>query len=199
MLISSTLVHSDLHHSAIRPLPFVYPHVLHLPDPQTLFKKSSAADKSPSPNSEDASPHTEKHVVSAPAKKGLGYYWRMLLRFAFEGTEHNIVLEACGFKQWIGRVAWTLVQGLVIGVLFGFPLWCLAIVILGPIYKVGGVKRVSADSERQFKLTRSRFLREDGQHGQPLGPSDDQARLCCMYTCLSLAEKLPELWTDMDH
>lgn len=138
MLISSTLVHSDLHHSAIKPLPFVYPHVLHLPDPQTLFNKSSHADQSsPSPSSDDAALTAEKQAGPSTApKKGPKYYWRMLLRFAFEGTEHNIVLEACGFRQWIGRVLWTLLQGLVIGILFGLPLWIFAIIIIGPIYRV---------------------------------------------------------------
>lgn len=135
MLISSTLVHSDLHHSAIKPLPFVYPHVLHLPDPATIFSHHDDVNSS-SPAS-DASEKPQKG--SSSSKRGFVYYWKMLLRFTFEGTERNIILEACGAKQWFGRLGWTILQGLSLAVFAGLPLWCLAIIIIGPIYKGGNI------------------------------------------------------------
>ncbi|KAL7418202.1 hypothetical protein BDY24DRAFT_411300 [Mrakia frigida] len=138
MLISSTLVHSDIHHSAIKPLPFVYPHVLHLPDPATLWQSSSDEHNDNSPPS-DSSEKPTSSPKSKPKEGRLGYYWRMLLRFTFEGTERNIILEACGARDWFGRVGWTILQGLSLAVFFGLPLWLLAIVILGPIYKGGNV------------------------------------------------------------
>lgn len=41
--------------------------------------------------------------------------------------------------SWFGRLAWTAAQGAAIGVVFGFPIWCLAVVILGPIYGTGNM------------------------------------------------------------
>lgn len=127
MLITSTLVHTDLHSSAIAPLPFVYPHVSHLPDPQTLLARLSSSSKSPTDD--------EKHASgTAPPNRGIKYYWLMLMRFIFEGTENNILLERVPVGTWFKRLLWTAVQGLGLGVIFGFPLWCLAVLILGPIY-----------------------------------------------------------------
>ena len=42
-------------------------------------------------------------------------------------------------SSWFGRLAWTAAQGAAIGIVFGFPIWCLAIVILGPIYGTGNM------------------------------------------------------------
>ncbi|CED84414.1 Protein of unknown function DUF2456 [Phaffia rhodozyma] len=139
MIITSTLVHTDLHSSAIAPLPFVYPHVSHLPDPATLFNRRL--------NPDDPS-NQEKALSSAMAssgqaldgrKKGLKYYWLMLIRFIFEGSENNILLERAPVRTWLKRLIWTAVQGLGIGIFFGFPLWCLAVLILGPIYGNGNL------------------------------------------------------------
>jgi hypothetical protein len=124
MLITSTLVHTDLHHHAVAPLPFVYPHVEHLPDPRTLFAKRSKGSLSP-----------DEKNASTPQKKGLAYYVAMLIRFIFEGTEKNMLAERVGVRAWLGRFIWTASQGAAIGVVLGFPVWCLAIVILGPIYQ----------------------------------------------------------------
>jgi hypothetical protein len=139
MLISSTLVHTDLHHHAITPLPFVFPHVNHLPNPETLFRRRhSSSPTSPSLNNETPSINSnpdnlEKGVDRTTGeKKGVSYYWWMFIRFVFEGTERNCLADrGIGFGTRVGRFLWTGLQGLAIGVLFGFPLWCLAIVILG--------------------------------------------------------------------
>ena len=121
MLITSTLVHTDLHHHAVAPLPFVYPHVDDLPDPRTFFTRK-AAEMSPD---EKALPEE---------KKGLRYHYLMLIRFIFEGSEKNMLASRIPVRHWLGRLAWTAAQGAGIGIIFGFPLWCLAMVILGPIY-----------------------------------------------------------------
>lgn len=65
----------------------------------------------------------------------LGYYWGMLMRFIFEGTENNMLFEQ-GIKGFPKRLAWTALQGVGLGIVMGFPVWCLFIVILGPIYKM---------------------------------------------------------------
>lgn len=129
MLITSTLVHTDLHSHAIQPLPFVYPHVEHLPDPLSLFGKAAA----PSTPDEEI----EKRVQET--KKGFRHYYLMLLRFIFEGTEKNMMLAKIPISHWFGRLGWTIAQGAAIGIIFGLPLWCLAIVILGPIYGTGNM------------------------------------------------------------
>jgi hypothetical protein len=133
MLISSTLVHTDLHNGIIPPLPFVYPHVEHLPDPRILldriFRRKLAAP------GEDVL--DEKNTPQT--RGGFSFYWWMLIRFIFEGTERNMLLSRPGFKNWWGRLLWTAAQGAGLGILLGFPLWCLAIVILGPIYGTGNL------------------------------------------------------------
>lgn len=138
MVITSTLVHTDIHHKQIKPLPFVYPHVQDLPDPRSLFQPKKAVE-----------PTTEKQARSEgddPSEEDnfahmgfFSYYYWMFIRFAFEGTEKNMLLARLPVSQWFGRLAWTIVQGLAIGVVFGFPLWCLAIVILGPIYRMNNM------------------------------------------------------------
>lgn len=131
MLITSTLVHSDLHASTIKPLPFVYPHVAHLPDPRLLLSKSFRQEQ-------QSKSIDEKDVVEVQSK-GVKYYYWMLVRFIFEGTERNMLLAKPGFGNWWGRFIWTAAQGALIGIIFGFPIWCLAIVILGPIYGNGNL------------------------------------------------------------
>jgi len=139
MLISSTLVHSDLHASAIKPLPFVYPHVTHLPDPALLWRRSSEESTNDSPPS-STDPSEKPQQGATKSKKGLGYYWKMLLRFTFEGTERNIIIErGIGARDWFGRLGWTILQGLSLSVFFGLPLWIFAIIIIGPIYRGGNV------------------------------------------------------------
>lgn len=49
------------------------------------------------------------------------------------------MLARIPISHWFGRLAWTAAQGAAIGIVFGFPLWCLAIVILGPIYGTGNM------------------------------------------------------------
>ena len=124
MLITSTLVHTDIHNSAIQPLPFVYPHVEHLPDPRTFFRKRQP----------EVSPEEKAEEPEEP-RGWFMYYYLMLMRFIFEGTEKNMMLARIPVSSWFGRLAWTAAQGAAIGVIFGFPIWCLAIVILGPIYQ----------------------------------------------------------------
>ena len=137
MLITSSLVHTDLHHHAIAPLPFVYPHVEHLPDPRQLFQRRHKTK--PSANKEKTAPldpQTEKH--------GFMFYFWMLIRFIFEGTENNMLLARIPASRWFGRLLWTAAQGAAIGILFGFPLWCLAVLILGPIYGNGNLGHIWA-------------------------------------------------------
>ncbi|KIR32803.1 hypothetical protein I352_04738 [Cryptococcus deuterogattii MMRL2647] len=136
MLITSTLVHTDLHHHAVAPLPYVWPHVEHLPDPRILLdkifrRKDLAREKTedekdnnyPSPGSE-----IEGH-------KGWLYYPNMLVRFTFEGTEANILFSPFKAKLFIFKAFLTAAQGALLGIFCGLPLWCLFIVVLGPIYK----------------------------------------------------------------
>lgn len=44
------------------------------------------------------------------------------------------MLFDAGIKRFPKRLAWTALQGVGLGVVVGFPCWCLFIVILGPIY-----------------------------------------------------------------
>lgn len=159
MVITSTLVHTDLHHAAIKPLPFVYPHVGHLPDPQTFFRvlkhgrrpRAAAPDEkaadSPVTSSTTAAPadadDVDAHVDAHADLSTFAFYRLMFVRFLLEGTEHNMLFSrpppsspssSRGPLGFLGRLGWTVLQGLAIGLVFGFPLWCLAIVILGPIY-----------------------------------------------------------------
>lgn len=150
MLITSTLVHSDLHHSAIKPLPYVYPHVDHLPDPRLLLSPSYRRQQRDQPShptplepvSSDRTIDREKKQQSRSGtteKRGFSYYYWMLIRFIFEGTERNMLLAKPGFGNWFGRFIWTAAQGAGIGIIFGFPIWCLAVLILGPIYGNGNL------------------------------------------------------------
>lgn len=147
MLITSTLVHSDLHHSAIKPLPYVYPHVEHLPDPRTIlspsFRRQQRENPTPPPalrsSSSDTTVVDEKKQAQAVGKRGIAYWYWMLIRFIFEGTERNMLLARPGLGSWFGRFVWTAAQGAGIGIIFGFPIWCLAVLILGPIYGNGNM------------------------------------------------------------
>ena len=146
MLITSTLVHSDLHHSAVKPLPYVYPHVDHLPDPRTILSPSFRRQQRENPpppvlrsSSSDTTVTDEKKRSPKQDKRGLGYWYWMLVRFIFEGTERNMLLAKPGVGNWFGRFVWTAAQGAGIGIIFGFPIWCLAVLILGPIYGNGNM------------------------------------------------------------
>ena len=147
MLITSTLVHTDLHHAKIQPLPFVYPHVEGLPDPRLFFKRKRrppASDVEKQPPTDGPSPMDtpEGSTVETPSDIKHGsfrwYFW-MLVRFIFEGSEKNMILQRLPVSTWIGHFLWTAAQGAAIGIVFGFPIWCLAIVILGPIYGTGNM------------------------------------------------------------
>jgi hypothetical protein len=135
MLITSTLVHSDLHASSIKPLPYVYPHVEHLPDPRLLLSRSYRKQM----RDAQAESNEKPNQIATPETRGLSYYYWMLIRFIFEGTERNMLLARPGLKNWFGRFLWTAAQGAGIGIIFGFPIWCLAIIILGPIYGNGNM------------------------------------------------------------
>lgn len=157
MIISSALIHSDLHHHAIRPLPFVWPHVEHLPDPRRaceLFKRGTRvqAGEGTHKGSGTSSPLAEKPHQSEESR-GMRYYALMLIRFIFEGTEHNMLLDWHGPGTFLQRIVLTGLQGLGLGVIFGFPLWCLAVVILGPIYGTGNM------GNKWAPQVRSRFPR----------------------------------------
>lgn len=164
---------TDLHHSAVKPLPFVYPHVAHLPDPTTFF--SSFRRSSRDSEKERIASATTSTSSIADRPRGLVFYWLMLVRFVFEGTENNMLFDfsrsAAGteatttttaasvkkgggkVKRFFGRLGWTILQGLGIGLLFGFPLWCLAIVILGPIYGNRNMGDVWAPQVRSCRLS----------------------------------------------
>lgn len=137
MIITSTLVHTDLHHSMIKPLAFVWPHVDHLPDPHRLFKgrqkSRSDLENKASSDPDHSSSHLSSSSSSSRPRSTIGYYWAMLMRFIFEGTENNMLFDA-GIRRFPKRLAWTALQGVGLGVVVGFPCWCLFIVILGPIY-----------------------------------------------------------------
>lgn len=128
MIITSTLVHTDLHHSAIRPLTFVYPHISHLPDPSVHMPLLGRGTHTPASNGPEKVAGLNDN--EAVGKRGLSFYFKMLIRFIFEGTENNMILNSSGPGVFFKRLLWTAVQGLGIGVVVGFPLWCLAIVIL---------------------------------------------------------------------
>jgi hypothetical protein len=142
MIISSALIHSDLHNHAIRPLPFVWPHVEHLPDPRRfveVFGSEGPFGKDTKGGSGSSSPITEKQNSNELPTRGIRCYPLMLLRFIFEGTENNMLLDWHGPRIFIQRLLLTGLQGLGLGVVFGFPLWCLAVLILGPIYGTGNM------------------------------------------------------------
>lgn len=137
MLITSTLVHTDLHHHAVAPLPYVWPHVEHLPDPRILLDKifrrkdiarEKAEDEKGNMNYSSSGSEIEGH-------KGWLYYPNMLVRFTFEGTEANILFSPFKAKLFIFKAFLTAAQGALLGIFCGLPLWCLFIVVLGPIYK----------------------------------------------------------------
>lgn len=86
-----------------------------------------------------SSPLTEKPHADEPSTYGASYYPLMLLRFIFEGTENNMLLDWHGPRTFFQRIVLTGIQGLGLGVVFGFPLWCLAVIILGPIYGTGNM------------------------------------------------------------
>lgn len=137
MLITSTLVHTDLHHHAVAPLPYVWPHVEHLPDPRILLDKIFRRKDIAPEKTED-----EKGNMNYPSSgseigghKGWLYYPNMLVRFTFEGTEANILFSPFKAKLFIFKAFLTAAQGALLGIFFGLPLWCLFIVVLGPIYK----------------------------------------------------------------
>ncbi|OWZ74136.1 hypothetical protein AYX14_00357 [Cryptococcus neoformans] len=137
MLITSTLVHTDLHHHAVAPLPYVWPHVEHLPDPRILLDKIFARKDVARGKIEDG-----KGDINYPSSrsemeghKGWFYYPRMLVRFTFEGTEANILFSPFKAKLFLLKALLTAAQGALLGIFCGLPLWCLFIVVLGPIYK----------------------------------------------------------------
>lgn len=153
MLITSTLVHTDLHHHMIAPLPFVYPHVEHMPNPLGFFssfrrrkeaRRRRAGDQLDEKVAATTTTPTTLHIDDAAAREHAllldlsfaHYYWLMLLRFLFEGTEHNMLLTLRGgfFRGFLWRVGWTALQGVALGIFFGLPLWCLFVVVIGPIY-----------------------------------------------------------------
>lgn len=135
MLITSTLVHTDIHNKAIPPMPFVYPHVVHLPDPRILINRIFRSNMATDTTYADGEVWDEKTARYEPLKKNtLRYYFFMLVRFIFEGNEKNMLAARVGAKNWFGRLLWTAAQGAALGIVCGFPLWCLAVTILGPIY-----------------------------------------------------------------
>lgn len=159
MIITSTLVHTDLHHSMIKPLAFVWPHVEHLPDPHRLFKGRQKSQKSDLENKTSSPDHSSSHLSSSTSssqpRSTIGYYWAMLMRFIFEGTENNMLFDA-GIKRFPKRLAWTALQGVGLGVVVGFPCWCLFIVILGPIY---GMRDMGNRWDPQVSTVQARSLR----------------------------------------
>lgn len=94
MLITSALVHTDIHHSSIAPFPFVYPHVEQLPNPKALVNKS----------------HRDVEKVETE-KRGFKFWYGAAVRFIFEGTEMNVVLDATGVKSFFSRALWSFLQG----------------------------------------------------------------------------------------
>jgi hypothetical protein len=142
MIITSTLVHTDLHHSQVKPLVFVWPHVQHLPDPRQLCRshRSVQTDIETKPSIETPASESGPDVTT-PGGSRIMYYLKMLIRFTFEGTENNMILDVRGkgVGTFFKRLLWTALQGVMLGVIIGFPLWCLAIVILGPIYRMNNM------------------------------------------------------------
>lgn len=141
MIISSGLIHSDLHHHAVRPLPFVWPHVEDLPDPRQVLERFGQGKTTAKTHkaSEALTPEEKPEIAETPSRRSFSYYPLMLIRFIFEGTENNMLFDWHGPRTLLKRFILTGIQGLGLGVVFGLPLWCLAIVILGPIYGKGNM------------------------------------------------------------
>nr|XP_019042380.1 hypothetical protein I302_08983 [Kwoniella bestiolae CBS 10118]OCF21310.1 hypothetical protein I302_08983 [Kwoniella bestiolae CBS 10118] len=143
MLITSTLVHTDLHHHAVAPLSFAWPHVEHLPDPREITdrlgrnrRKSKKDTASSNEKSDSPSPAPEEqHPGDEQITRGFSYYLRMLIRFIFEGTENNSLLPIPNSKPLPIRIFLTAAQGAAIGIIFGLPVFLLFIIVLGPLYK----------------------------------------------------------------
>ncbi|WVF72033.1 hypothetical protein IAT40_006845 [Kwoniella sp. CBS 6097] len=155
MVITSTLVHTDLHHNAVQPLPFVWPHIEHLPDPRLIIDKvftklkPKPATKRTDPGSGSSTPDEKTHNGTnrsdherkqhldgengVTATEGFVYYIKMLIRFIFEGTETNMLLPLN--RSTPTRFLLTAAQGAGLGIVLGLPLWLLFIIVLGPIYK----------------------------------------------------------------
>ncbi len=125
MIITSTLVHTDIHHSAVKPLSFVYPHISRLPDPTIFVPFLRTPCSLPPVENKSDIPSTEVNY-----KRTFPTFCKAVIRFIFEGTENNMLLDWNGPVVFLKRLVWTAVQGLGIGVVFGLPLWCLAVVIL---------------------------------------------------------------------
>ncbi|WVN86704.1 uncharacterized protein L203_101876 [Cryptococcus depauperatus CBS 7841] len=136
MLITSTLVHTDLHHNIVKPLPFVWPHVEHLPDPKELIDNFFKHKRKPEAEieKEDTSLSLSTASSEYAGGKSWTYHPKMLLRFMFEGTEANILLSPFRPKLFLFKALLTAAQGAAIGVFFGLPLWIIFIIVLGPIY-----------------------------------------------------------------
>ncbi|WVQ69926.1 uncharacterized protein L199_008149 [Kwoniella botswanensis] len=132
MLITSTLVHTDLHHHAVAPLPFVWPHVEHLPDPREIIGRWGKG-KRKGEETEEKKPTNEDE--EEPSTKSLSHYIKMLIRFIFEGTENNSLLPIPNSKPFPIRIFLTAAQGAAIGIIFGLPVFLLFIIVLGPLYK----------------------------------------------------------------
>ncbi|KAK8869667.1 hypothetical protein IAR55_000235 [Kwoniella newhampshirensis] len=162
MLITSSLVHTDIHHKVIPPLPYVWPHVEHLPDPagSKLFallgvkpnnysgqispsdsrekidpERSSGIPSPTDSNSPSPLPSSEQNERSHSIAMWLLHQIRLILRFTFEGTEANIFLHhPFSFRTLLHRMFLTSLQGLLIGAVFGLPLWIIFMIVIGPIY-----------------------------------------------------------------
>ncbi|WWD01238.1 hypothetical protein V866_008180 [Kwoniella sp. B9012] len=142
MLITSTLVHTDLHHHAVAPLPFVWPHVEHLPDPREIIGRWGKGKRRKAEETEEKGPTDEDEDEDQPSTKGLSYYIKMLIRFIFEGTENNSLLPIANSKPFPIRIFLTAAQGAAIGIIFGLPVFLLFIVVLGPLYKHDNIVEV---------------------------------------------------------
>ncbi|WVR05314.1 hypothetical protein IAU60_002328 [Kwoniella sp. DSM 27419] len=154
MLITSTLVHTDLHHHAVAPLPFVWPHVEHLPDPRVLVESfSRRGDKKGTRSLSNEKVHGQElggsdldhdrgQDEAGSLGEGSGFRYRlgMLTRFIFEGTEYNILAPVN--RSTPLRILLTAAQGAALGIVFGLPLWLLFIVVLGPLYKHDNIAEV---------------------------------------------------------
>ncbi|OCF55795.1 hypothetical protein L486_06547 [Kwoniella mangroviensis CBS 10435] len=139
MLITSTLVHTDLHHHAVAPLPFVWPHVEHLPDPREIIGRWGKGKRREGEETEEKKPTDEDEE---PGTKSLSYYIKMSIRFIFEGTENNSLLPIGNSKPFPIRIFLTAAQGAAIGIIFGLPVFLLFIIVLGPLYKHDNIVEV---------------------------------------------------------
>ncbi|WVQ78534.1 hypothetical protein IAT38_000620 [Cryptococcus sp. DSM 104549] len=148
MLITSTLVHTDLHHDAVKPLAFVWPHVEHLPDPREVIDrfvkrkgKEGKKDEGGEAEGKEGRAEVESGSSSPTSEEGVAgkklwdYYPRMLLRFIFEGTESNILLSPFSPKLFFLRAFLTAAQGAALGILLGLPIFLIFIIVLAPIYR----------------------------------------------------------------